>query len=95
MPTKKYTHEDGDDLRDSHDAIPEATGLMNRVRDARDHLTPFLTDRRAEVPEEVRAPLQEASDALNDVYSVFVLHFSVIYMGLDSTALRTTIGTES
>ena len=49
-------------------AVPTTSpGLMKRVQQARDHLRPFLTDRREEVPDPLREVLQEALDALNEV----------------------------
>jgi hypothetical protein len=67
---------------------------MRRVQEAHDHLLPFLTSRREEVPEPLRAVLQEALDALNDTYGTFVLDFSVIYGGLDANTLSTLVSPE-
>jgi hypothetical protein len=76
-------------------AVPTTSpGLMRRVQEARDHLRPFLTDRREEVPEPLREVLQEALDALNDTYGAFVIDFSVIYGGLDSNTLSTLVSPE-
>jgi hypothetical protein len=69
-------------------------GLMKRVQEARDHLRPFLTDRREEVPDPLQEVLQEALDALNDTYGTFVIDFSVIYGGLDSNTLSTLVSPE-
>jgi len=67
---------------------------MRRVQEARDHLRPFLTDRREEVPDPLREVLQEALDALNDTYGAFVIDFSVVYGGLDSNTLSTLVSPE-
>jgi hypothetical protein len=76
-------------------AVPTTSpGLMRRVQEARDHLRPFLTDRREEVPEPLREVLQEALDTLNDTYGAFVIDFSVIYGGLDSNTLSTLVSPE-
>jgi hypothetical protein len=76
-------------------AVPTTSpGLMRRVQEARDHLLPFLTDRREEVPEPLREVLQEALAALNDTYGAFVIDFSVIYGGLDSNTLSTLVSPE-
>jgi hypothetical protein len=76
-------------------AVPTTSpGLMRRVQEARDHLRPFLTDRREEVPEPLREVLQEALAALNDTYGAFVIDFSVIYGGLDSNTLSTLVSPE-
>ena len=76
-------------------AVPTTSpGLMKRVQEARDHLRPFLTDRREEVPDPLREVLQEALDALNDTYGAFVIDFSVIYGGLDSNTLSTLVSPE-
>ena len=74
--------------------LTTSPGLMRRVQEARDHLRPFLTDRREEVPESLREVLQEALDALNDTYGAFVIDFSVIYGGLDSNTLSTLVSPE-
>jgi hypothetical protein len=41
------------------EAVPTTSpGLMKRVQEARDHLLPFLTSRREEVPEPLRGHCQ-------------------------------------
>jgi hypothetical protein len=82
-------------LAQGEEAVPTTSpGLMKRVQEARDHLLPFLTSRREEVPEPLRGVLKEALDALNDTYGTFVIEFSVIYGGLDSNTLSTLISPE-